>query len=519
MNAFDTLVEQGVLGFYQSCEVTEIYLCRKGDGKVLNLYTLMVFEDKPFEIRNKHFIGNRIRTGDDHSVGIRRYWTTVPEAKDSFDRLAARNEWSFDGTMFSNIPPLHHLPKQFLPSINGGRLGSILKNNYHAGSYILESFDEEKTNVSFLLDTKALPLFNSMCEEIANRTAIQLSTVRDRVGNFIFQFPVTVVDVNVSPTETRNGIDARIAWDPRIDTPPDCLFILDAMFDRDFMGSTVQDYNKLPEQQLISGTLDQTYYLKLLRRDKDLILFSSNGAFAKDMRFDVLVSGTHFRQFERTTQIEEVDVAVPSSSAPPLARKDYRSFINGNLYQAERKELERTLSFKQYKGPDPDALEDLRQLIQEKDRNGVYLWDPFLRPADLFETLFFSKTANVPLKALCCINDTVKLVNSVQSATDAIAKYNTELNNPKNNNVLLNLEFRIQHGTHGWPFHDRFLIFPEGNNRQAFVYSLGTSISSYGHRHHILQLVSHPQRVVDAFDELWEKLKDPNCLIWKFPTT
>lgn len=518
MNEFEMFVEPGILGFYQSCEITEIYMCRKADKKILNLYTLVVFEDRPFDGRNKQFIGSRIRASDNHSIGIRRYWTTVPEAKDCFDRLTTKNEWSFDGTTFSDIAPLHHLPKQFLPSINGGRRGGILKNNYHAGSYVLESFDEEKRNAGFLLDTAALPLFNTICEEIANRTGIQISTVRDRVGNFIFQFPITVVDVNISATTARNGVHTQIAWDPRIDSLPDCQFILDAIFDRDFMGSIVQDYNKQKEQQIISGTLDQTYYLKLWRNKPGLLLYSSSGCFLERMNFEMLVGGSHCRQFERAGKIEEVDVFAPASVAPALMRKDYTTFVNGNLYETERKELERSLSFKQYKGPSPNALDDLRKLIRENDRNGVYLWDPFLRPADLFETLFFSKVANVPLMALCCINDTVKLVNSVKSAADAIIKYSTELNNPTNNNLLLNLEFRIQHGSYGWPFHDRFLIFPEAHNRGALVYSLGTSISSYGHRHHILQLVSHPQRVVDAFNELWDQLNHPECLIWKSPT-
>jgi hypothetical protein len=348
MNAFDMLVEPGALGFYQSCEITEIFLCRKADKKVLNLYTLIFFENRPFEARNKQFIGNRIRAGHDYSIGIRRYWTTLSEAKDCFDRLVDRNEWSFDGITFSEIPSLHHLPRQFLPSINGGRRGSSLKNNFHGGSYVLESFDEEKTNAKPFLDSKALPLFNSVCEQIADRTSIQLSTVRDRIGNFIFQFPVNVVDVNVSPTKTRNGLDVSIAWDPRIEQPPDCLFILDAIFDRDFMGSIVQDYNKQPEQQIIVGTLDQTYYLKLWRKDPGLLLYSSNGSFLEGIYFEALVGGRHFRQFERAGTIEEVDVVTPSHTAPTPAQKDYTTFVNGNLYQAERRELERSLSFKQY---------------------------------------------------------------------------------------------------------------------------------------------------------------------------
>ena len=91
------------------------------------------------------------------------------------------------------------------------------------------------------------------------------------------------------------------------------------------------------------------------------------------------------------------------------------------------------------------------------------------------------------------------------------------MDNPNHNNHFLNLEFRIQHTNFGWAFHDRFLIFPSGEMKRPQVYSLGTSINSYGDNHHILQEVSHPQPVVDAFNELWDELNNPNCKVWKFP--
>jgi hypothetical protein len=134
----------------------------------------------------------------------------------------------------------------------------------------------------------------------------------------------------------------------------------------------------------------------------------------------------------------------------------------------------------------------------------------------------------VELRAIGAYNEDVRKIyesddeeidatNFTEKLENHISKNKLLLGNPNHNNYGLNLEFRIQHSTFGWAFHDRFLIFPSSKLRRSQVYSLGTSINSYGKKHHILQEVSHPQPVVDAFNELWEKLNHPDCLVWKHP--
>jgi hypothetical protein len=71
-------------------------------------------------------------------------------------------------------------------------------------------------------------------------------------------------------------------------------------------------------------------------------------------------------------------------------------------------------------------------------------------------------------------------------------------------------------GASGWPFHDRFLIFPVKDGG-AQAWSLGTSANSFGTIHHILQKVDDGQLVMDAFAELWDQLNQPQHLILKKP--
>lgn len=82
------------------------------------------------------------------------------------------------------------------------------------------------------------------------------------------------------------------------------------------------------------------------------------------------------------------------------------------------------------------------------------------------------------------------------------------------NNVGMNLEFRCQHHNFGWKFHDRFLIFPSPSGEPK-VWSLGISVNGLGKEHHILQLVSNPQNIIDAFNDLWSQLNHEECVIWR----
>ena len=163
---FKILTSSGNIAFYNSCEVTEIFLCRKSDKAIFNFFTLAVLEEKVYNGLNQTFLGDRISVNDDFSIGIQRYWLTVAETETRLDILKAQNKWSANGTIYSQFPQLKYLPKQYIPSVEGNRINHILKNNYHNGTYAIEFFDESKSNFEFLLKIEALPKFNDICEKI-----------------------------------------------------------------------------------------------------------------------------------------------------------------------------------------------------------------------------------------------------------------------------------------------------------------------------------------------------------------
>jgi hypothetical protein len=85
----------------------------------------------------------------------------------------------------------------------------------------------------------------------------------------------------------------------------------------------------------------------------------------------------------------------------------------------------------------------------------------------------------------------------------------------RSNHYGIHAELRCQWGEHGYNFHDRFLMVLRSDREKPCVWSLGTSINSLGKKHHIIQSVEHPQMIVDTFEELWNDLNVPECLVWK----
>lgn len=525
---FKILTSSGNIAFYNSCEVTEIFLCRKSDKAIFNFFTLAVLEEKVYNGLNQTFLGDRISVNDDFSIGIQRYWLTVAETETRFDILKAQNKWSANGTIYSQFPQLKYLPKQYIPSVEGNRINHILKNNYHNGTYAIEFFDESKSNFEFLLKIEALPKFNDICEKIKKHVPIDLSVVRDRIGNFIFQFPVTLIEAHSKALSTWDGVDMNFFWHNSISLPPDCLIQVESTLDKNYMGSVIEEYNKTDNQKIIIGNLDQINHIKIWRKDPSLILTSFSGSYILEFISTIGIVSPEPRLFEVDGKMQKVAVSSSDKRAKGKTNANYTTYINNNLYDAEKKRLEKVLSFKQYKKGLSGGIEDLQKLIEQKDENGAYLWDPYLSSLDILKTLYYSKSANVELRAIGAFNEDVRKIyesddeeidatNFTEKLENHISKNKLLLGNPNHNNYGLNLEFRIQHSTFGWAFHDRFLIFPSSKLRRSQVYSLGTSINSYGKKHHILQEVSHPQPVVDAFNELWEKLNHPDCLVWKHP--
>lgn len=537
----DILTTNGRTGFYSRCEVTELFIYEKQTQRNFNLLTLLVFEDAAIPDECKRYLTNKplsIPKHKEYCLGIAKYYKSIEEIKGYFPNFVKLGVWSLYGKILKT-PSFKFLPKQYVPSsyrISSANLNSILKNNFrsHSGSYILECFDENKVDVQFLLkDPKAL---DELSHSVSKYIPLGLAKNSDRLGNIILQFPLDMVSVKSLLQNTRESVTVDIAWNPKIIEKPECEVCTITEFDQvfwqfnkfklDYDASNIQlkNYSKDLQaflvdtnNQLILASWIKTSYvqqigidLQMLSHEPRVFHVKSPGETEKQHRINL------------SSRTSNINVGIHQS-------RTHLTCIEERLYEEELTELEISLSFVQYgiNGSGREkALQDIRTLIKKYGQNGIYLWDPYLSATDILETLYFCESSDAVLRAISSYDNNKKDVYqaTLECQDDSLninswieKNANILTTSDKNNNFGIDLEFRVQHGNYGWKFHDRFLIFPNYFNKVQ-VWSLGTSINSLGKQHHILQKVSNSRRILDAFNDLWEKLNHQDCLVKKYPT-
>jgi hypothetical protein len=510
----DFLLNQANIGSYTKCEVIEIFAFDKEKKQAFNIYTLIIFENtKQKDI--KELLTDKLQQFKGYkslSWGIQRRVIDIDIAKKLFNELEQKNEFKIDNCL--DIGNLKLLSEQYVPpreSMHKAiQINNILKNNFHNGSYILEFFDEEKQNIQFLLDNPQL--LNSFSEQISSIIPIKIGTLSDRLGNVIFQFPINIFRINIDISRNLNlNLNLKIEH-----------FIQNKEYELN--NTIIRIYEKnddvITRQKVINVTnkiinieFDDSFgtHIEIIDKNTSLILYKYKLNIMKQFIINGGMINPQKRVFKLDEEIKKIQVSHRSITNNVLEKepdKPFDEWIRNRKYEQELKELEESKSFVQYFGKEENkALKDVRWLINNYGDKGVYLWDLFLNAKDIKNTLYFSEKAYVPLKAITGLkhpneNGKQKIKNNIFN----------ELDKDDKEFLFLNLEVRGRIGSHGYEFHDRFIIFPL---EQPRVWSLGISVNQLGASHHILQEVKNAQHILNAFDKLWDELSDEECLVWK----
>lgn len=526
---FDLLIEEGNLGFYNSCEITTIFLYDNIINKAKNFYTIAVFEErnKVFDSKTPYITKGLINIDKRYKLGVMKYQKTIEELEENFNILLRDNEWSYDKKNLI-IGNLKALPKQFIP-MDGTEivpLNSILKNNFYNGSYILEFFDQEKQKLKEILESEKL--LDKICKHIREILPIDLLYIRDRIGNIVFQFPSMMLTLDTKSLSRWEGIETQIAWHPFFNDLDNISIQTSSYFDNNIMGFYQLDKVGHYSNELYTGNSRDMNDTIIFNKKNGLILSCFSASFIRDIH----ISGYLSKEFQesRVISLFDKDNKLIENIKIPIVYKanknkpqkiDYSYWVSNRIHENEKKRLEKGLIFVQYGKKNNErhkALKDLRTLIDWYGVDGVYLWDPYLSYKDILATLYYYKVAGVPMRA---INSYKKLKNSNKDQmSEGKETYDLWVENQiqnfekSSNHLGIDFEFRCQHDQYGWAFHDRFIIFPFRDKRPR-AWSLGTSINSFGKEHHILQEVGNAKMILDAFMELWEEIQVAECLVWR----
>lgn len=499
--SFDLLSSKGKIGYYNGCKVIEIFIIDK-DKSISNLYTLVYFQDTCFQENELEFLTPKlVKINKNYSLGIQKYYLNILESKKRFLSLQ-NNKWIDVENKYRNQDTLNLIPKQFISLTNKNRLNQILiKEDEIQSAYILEFFKSDK-KFSFNNDSKE---FNKICDTIEKILGFKFNIIPERLENFIFQFPVNLLYVNEFIGSKNNSLELSITWNKKLKDKPNGIVAVTAKYDDIILGNSTKPLKEFNREEFIYSNLsEEGIETTIYDLDNNLILYYDKRDYLYNFQLNAKVIQSKYRKFYVNGKLTEINLY--EKAEPLIKRKpfNFNDDISRSMRFQKKIGLTESLSFKKYNKEQSVAIKDLQKLISENDGNGVYLWDPFLTAEDIFKTLYFSSTIDVPLKAITSGN---------------VGKFDNlkeQFENFWSNNKDLKLEVRMQHKGYGYRFHDRFLIFPSKDiYEEPLVYSLGTSINSFGKDHHILQLVSFPNLIIDAFDELWDELDNEECILWK----
>ena len=266
------LLNQGVLGFYKSCEAIQIYLIdnRENCEKYKNIYTIFTFEEKEFDKLHSEYLSERKRIDRNFTLGFCKHHFSLNQAIDIFNKLE-KNEIEEDYIVLKGSS-LKLLSKQYIPPDEENRLNNILKNNFFSGSYIYEFFEEDKSNFDYFKNNP--DKYEKLVNRILEVLPLDFSLNDDRFGNYVFQLPITILNLNYHANDTFDGVYIDFEWNNKLDAIPECIITNTIKMEHNFLSNNIVDYECGETQFIDTGSLDKLSNSLIWRKNPNLLVYS-----------------------------------------------------------------------------------------------------------------------------------------------------------------------------------------------------------------------------------------------------
>lgn len=550
----ERLLEPGVIGHYEWFEVIEIG-CSLNNG-FLNIFSIYVAIEgsPPVGRESTHFLsGNdrKIPGINSCSFGISRRYVTIERLLNAIKRFDDNGKLETSTTPLPHGPLRVSAPAFYAPDgTQQVPLNRVLKNNFWNGSHVIELADSAKEGLQFLLsDVKAISALGVWVRKFV---AIDIASVADRLGNIIIQLPVTSIAAEFSGAQD-NSIAIKLAWHPNV-AHRRVSGSIELGFDEAIVAYGQQELTE-GTNSIVADTTNRPFRGFIWDMEKNVLLAAYPPTVflgGRGMGGSVSSVGSLTRVFHesdsaggrvrREVALRSVEHVWSSGARSP---RPNGAWTERRISDTEIQRLVKLKHFVQYGGSirgeaeHQRALADIRELVNMHGEDAIYLWDPYLSSSDVLGTLFHCQHTGSELRALtsskaCERKDQVELELSELSKQERsntldeesresdtttrerwVSAQNSLLSGSIEGPARIKLEFRISFGPKGWPFHDRFLIFPKRNGNSPEAWSLGASVNHLGATHAIVQKVAHPQPVIDAFEDLWARIDSNEHLVWK----
>lgn len=538
---FNLLLTPGVTGYYQGCEITQVFIFDKRIKKTKNFYTLFCFDELEtlYDLKTDFISTERIGLSNDFLAGIIRKRITISTAKQMFMDIQSGKLVIDDSCSIS--PELILVPKVFVANKDSNETSFVnymLKPNYWGDNYIIEFFDKEK---KIFDDEDSEILISKLKKEILKYCPINFEKTYDRIGNIIFQFPITEIKYGICSDDTLSQIHFKLERHPKTINNNIQINVKACLDD------TITGFNMIESKMssidhcFVLGD-DNNVHTEVINLKNNTILQNNSYHFIRNFNFNGLIGSQYS---EPRTIIYRDGI---TSEKIELFSNMNTQYSSRNIYYDEiiRKRrqnneiIQKSNDYFVYNEDNDKAtnIQNAFNFIHSKlerisDIKEICLWDPYLCAADIIETLYWEKTG-IPFRCITEVSNIKKKINKskFQKITeilfskkkrkkrDIFSEVKIEQKEyflSHSNNLNVKLKFLGQHDGYGFKFHDRFIIFiPYDPTNIPTVYSLGISVNQLGSSHHMIQKVPDPRLILHNFELLWNEFDNTDCLIMEF---
>lgn len=539
---FQLLSELGTIGFYEECELTHIYLIE--EPKIFHhYYALITFEEFTEPDKNnreKKITSELFRINNKFKLGIVQKRISLEESSDIFNQLC-KGSYEFQKINFKMPEDMQLLPKTQIPSLWGysdPMVNKILKPNLWGDKYILE-FSALNNPFISIFNSNELEKINNKINELIT---INLSSVYDRIGSFIFQFPITVASAHSGITRDWTNTKLSLSLHSLFKEEKNLLSVVTTKLD-DVVTGHHSIQGKYFEKELEIGDSNNLEF-KVFNTTNGIIYKHSMGNFIRNFSLNMGVSSQNSEPrtvIDYQGKTHEIHLSSYSISNSSGKRNYYDSRTKQRIVQNDI--LNKSGRFLNVRnGERARALTFIKEQITEKSAScsEIWLWDPFLDDRDILDTIYYANSSEIKMKCITSYKkykdkiderneyNTKKLLNLFirsfffrNTGKKSYLKFKEEIKRGlinNSNNLYVDLDFRAVHDNFGFDFHDHFLFFiPKDTEELPNVFSLGTSVNGLGKSHHLIQQTLDPRNIIETFNELWKLLNNDESRIIKLP--
>jgi len=543
---FSLLSTPGVVGAYKECELTHIFLFEIESKKNYHYYAVLSYEEyaeSNENFKNIFLTPKQIKINKKFKLGIKQCRLSFNRSKEIFDGLCTDN-LSVDKKTFCISSTFTVLPKTHIPSYwdnNVPLLHKVIKPNFWGDNYIIEFFSNQNPFVNLLSDKD----FQNINENIKKYISIDLESINDRIGSFIFQFPITLIQADIRSKRDWCNAEFSVNTYHPFNQNKNIISIISTELDNVITGCN--NVEGVCKNHLFEVGDSNNFKLLVINKENKLIYRHFKGNY---LRYINIGGGMGIHNSEprifTNSDNEEISIDLFSNNF------DAGTSSNGNYYERIQRRMRHNNAiiasdkFAIFNNQRKEALLYIRNLIQNNhsDVSEIWMLDPYLLSKDIIDTLYYHSQRGIKFKCItsfkksklfiepqvvkeskffCAFKRFFKLFKNEKPKSNNyyFKKYKSEQKNyflTHSNNLGIILEYRVTHENIGFDFHDRFLFFiPQEVDGIPTAYSLGTSVNSLGRAHHIIQKVPDSKKLVHTFQELWNLLDNESSLIIKLP--